>query len=274
MSIIREKHILNDRDINLPIFLVSKQEIVGDYQEINEYTQKTAKENINKPNDKELKRFKYGDSLKELFFVMKYYDVSDETYGPSLENLGFTKTEIRTYASNLRNSFFILDYFSDYKSNKRKKIISKYFTKISYVENNESEYYSFTNNNQLKYIDIPISHINTIEEDIFDVYLRVMFYNGKTGNIHLFYNEAKNDINNENKLFFKFTLNLNNFIWSIDSNELTNPFGILGKEMINNQNYLDRINKTNKNISDLSPNYSKGTLFDYLNGRYRDHDET
>ena len=281
MSISKEKLVLTNEDINIKINIGGINDLLGIDEEIDNFSVETQKKSINPVSDNEVKTFKHG---KTADFIMEFYSltVSPPYYWSNIfTHAGFSDSEIINYDLSLRNSFFILDFFDTYITNERIKIFTKYYTKIAdigepYDITQHEKIVQITNNHQLNHIQIPHNFLSNFTEDEITIYMRVLFYNGKTGNLIPFYNiqyfnesENKFTINTEKRMFFTVKLDQNNLHWWVENQDMTNH--IHGREFyVDNSEYLEKLNKTNKNIKTIKPGYPIKQYFKYEDGTYVD----
>lgn len=264
---IREKIKISDKDMNLKITFSGLENVCGEEDGVLNFVNKVSNDSINPVYDQEIISFLY-DQEKNGDFIMEFYH---ETFGWGnlFINAGFTSDEVTKYTMNLRNSFFILDFFDDFSSNNRRKIFTKYYTIINRLgiqEEYEGRVVPIKNTEQLKRIEVPRYYLNNNNSFLF---LRVLFYNAKTGAVIPFYNEKKSDEKGDEKLFFKINLDVSNRIWFVES-EVSDD--LHGKEITveSNPAYRKKIEKTNKNLRLQRIEYPEKQYFDYKTGTYLD----
>ena len=103
------------------------------------------------------------------------------------------------------------------------------------------------------------------------LYLRISFYNAKTGKVSVFYNFDNSNYTSPEKMYFKVDFSHENGIYNIDTNSNTgnNP-NIAAYELGYNSNklYLNKYNKTFDNYNNLQQNYPTGNTFNYETATY------
>jgi hypothetical protein len=103
MSIIREKILYNNSDMNLKINLGSTDGFTGLQQEIDKITQFTTAELVNPVTDGEMRRFEYHSSTP-VTLQFQFYEAG--TWGTSFIKAGFTLSELTSKNQSILNSFF------------------------------------------------------------------------------------------------------------------------------------------------------------------------
>jgi hypothetical protein len=188
-------------------------------------------------------------------------------YTASLINNGFTMNELTTRATNVRNSFFILDYYDSFDIYNQNKIFTTYLTKITTTSNIIPTYVlNSTTNNQFYGWYVPVSYIGAITGTTAVGYVRFRFYNAKTGKIVLFYNFDNLSLSSPEKMFFKTELNLVNMTWKF----VTGSYPFMKAREVESTNTLF-INKTNDNFNtfeNLAQDYPSGNSFNHASGTY------
>lgn len=266
----KEKLLFNNQDKKIKILLSNTSQGYGEDQEIDGFVDVEVEKSINPAVDEEVTRFRFSKSIQEdygVLFNMNFYDYNKDEYSVRYLYAGFTEEEILNYALNFRNSFFILEIFDTKEENKRKKIATNYYTKLwnFNVPEEEQEYIDINKTNQIRFINIPNKHLENNDGETFVLYLRVLFYNGKTGNIIPFYKGDEHGIDDEKTLFFTTTFDYVNRVWECDN--------LYGYEVTDQPDYSDKLNETNKNATDLRVNYPTKELFDYKTGTYKNQED-
>ncbi len=264
MSIIKEKIPIFNKDVYLTIKLKNKSEVYGYDQEIKKYVKDKESILINPIKDYDILTFNYNTDLGNIELNPYFYSIDeDPEYKISYMWAGFTEEELFNYTLNLRNSFYILEFFDGYKTNTRKKIFTKYFSKIWSLGLKHSDHTNpiINETQELKQLELP-RHFLTEQENVFPLYMRLLFFNGKTGRLILFYNLNNEDYKNELKNFFIFNINKEEKTWETENGDIVAYEQIIGSE------YIDRLNETNKKTKDLQQSYPKADKFNYLTGKY------
>jgi len=266
----KEKILFNNQDKKIKISLFSNFQNYGVDQEIENFIKEEKETSINPVSNEEVTRFRFNKELTTehgTLFNMKFFSAG---YGIEYLRAGFTEEEILNYSLNFRNSFFILDFFDDNKKNTRKKITTNYYTKLWKFNKpaDEQDYIEIEKTNQIKFVNIPNRVLEKNGDEIIDFYLRVLFYNGKTGNLIPFYNTNPTNEDDEGPLFFKTKFDPINRIWWIENDSLE------GEQMITQIDYINKLNDSNVNATDLRINYPPKEVFDYKTGSYKNQEDT
>lgn len=257
--IIKEKIKRNFEDINIKININSTNNIYGEDQDINNYINKLSEDLINPINDGDVRFFNLSNNNLE--FKPLFYSLEKEEYGSNFSYAGFNDFEIVNYSLNLRNSFFIFEYFNDFRKKVRKKIFTNYYSKLWKLGLDDFSYQNPIINNTPELINllIPVDYINK-QTNNFILYYRIFFYNAKTGRIKLFYNDDIG-INKEDGLFFKISINKNNNTWYSYNSPIN------AKEFIKNDDYINLLNDNNETFDNIKPTYPNSQEFN-LDGTY------
>ena len=264
MQIIREKILRNTLDSNLKITIGSHDDFIGYQQEIDSLTKFTSTDLVNPAIDAEILRFKFNPISEYCIFQFLFNS------NLSFINAGFSNSEITGKTVNIQNSFFILDFYDTYKPHSQTKIFTTYLTKV----NSTPQYYIGMvpllgfQTNQFYYWNIPQSYINAQTGSTVTGYVKLSFYNAKSGTTSLFYNQVNSAAPiglTPEKQYFKAKLNLINNTWEflnllnniVDANELNTSL-----------EYGKRINNTFSKINTVKQNYPTGTTFNGGNATY------
>lgn len=251
MSIIREKIQLRGIDISgLTITLGSQIGFLGYQEEIDNLTQVTSADLVNPVVDGETRRFKLGIPLTNFRFMFNGL--------PSFVGAGFTPTEISGHSQNMLNSFFILDYYNTYNVYNQTKIFTTYLTKIGTTPNYNV---SAATGNQWYYWYVPISFIEIMTGTTTSGYVKLSFYNAKTGKVHIFYNNENAAMLTPQKMYFPAQLNANDMIWKMSS-------VIDARELTSSPLYNNRVNKTYDKYNAVKQVYPTGTTHYYKTNKY------
>jgi hypothetical protein len=253
--------------INLTISLSSNDNLIEYQQEIDRLTQFTTLDLVNPVTDSEKKRFKLNPNpTPDITLNFQFYSTITNTYLNSFLFAGFTGNEIATSSDNLLNSFFILDFYDTFDINSQTKIFTTYLTKLLVPVNGitYSQYSIGTsNNNQLYRWYVPLSYIESQTGSTAIGYVKLSFYNAKTGNITTFFNADNINLTTPEYMFFKTELDLINMTWKF----LTPLYpAINAKEIANNQLFIDKANNTVENKDDLQQNPPTGNTFTIIDG--------
>jgi hypothetical protein len=128
-------------------------------------------------------------------------------------------------------------------------------------------------NNQWYYWYLPVAYINTelerlrlggISNGLVTGYTSFGFFNAKTGNIDLFYNQANANLSTPLKMYFPTLIDLNNKTW-----KFIGEYSYLAKQMVVSSAYTNRYNETFTNLDNVMQNYPAGLEFDSATGTYK-----
>ena len=256
---------LTGHSMNLIISLGSCENFTEYGEDIDNLTQFTVLGLVNPVIDGEVRRFKLNPIPNSyITLIFKFYNVTATTYQTLLTAAGFTTNEINNNDLNILNSFFILDFYDTFDLNSQAKIFTTYLTKL----NNLLIYtIGVSNSNQLYPWYIPLSYIlpNAQTGSTAIGYVKLSFYNAKTGNITPFYNQDNESLTTPERIFFKVQLDLINMTWKF----LTASYPtITAKEIANNVLYIDKVNNTVDSMDNLQQNPPSGNTYNYKTNTY------
>jgi hypothetical protein len=259
-------------NVNIQIPLSTNNEFSGYQQEIEEYTNIKSADSINDATDGEVFKFKLDDNDITKFLSIKFYSFNDQIWQPNYIYAGFTLNEIPTDLKFL-NSFFIFDFFDSYEPANQTKLFSTYLTNLNLFNVDDgllpSSKYKFDPQFQLYNQYIPIDYLNIDSNiDKYTGYTRISFYNAKSGNTVVFYNEDNENIATAEKLHFKTEIDLVNKTWKFLTPSFLDNDILYAKELVNSNNYLERYNNTFENFNNLQQNYPDGNTFNFETGEY------
>jgi hypothetical protein len=192
MSIIKERIRLTGTGATITFGLSGKNRISGYQQEIDNLTEETKDALVNPIVDNEVRRFNYAGS-GPTFIQFSFTNDGSNHYNTFFPNAaGFTVDEINSYDDNLRNSFFILDFYDSFDSYTQSKIFTSYLTKVLDGEdyltmpiptykmdsNTVSQFYNW---------NVPKTYIDAHTGYTVTAYTKFSFYNAKYGFVSLFY---------------------------------------------------------------------------------------
>jgi hypothetical protein len=254
---IKEKKLNNGLDGYIRISLSSNDEFLGHQQEIDNLTKFKSTDLVNPVVDVEKRKFKLDPTIPNT--LIKFY-FSGAT---SFINAGFTGDEISGSTKNIKNSFFILDFYDTYDPNTQIKIFKTYLTKLDY-----EPIYNVSSNtsNQLYYWYIPVSYIESNTGNTITGYVKFSFYNAKTGSIALFYNNDNNTLTTPEKFYFKATLNLKKRTWKFVNSNVT----AIEQRYTGLINYNKRIDDTFNKLTLQKQVFPTGNTYNYKTNRYLD----
>ena len=259
MSIIKENIWYNGEDMNLKINFGAHDNFDGWQQEIDRQTSVVTADSINDVVDEEKRRFKKEGGTGTLRLKFNFWNGA--THVPDYNAAGFTDNELDTQTLNVRNSFWIFDYYDSFDSNNQQKIFTQYMTKMGklprYPQN--SEFNLDGKQDQLYYWQIPLSYLNTITGNTVTGYMKISFFNAKTGAVQLFVNKANSSYYTGQKMFFEATLDVTNMTWLFAT---SNYPVVEGDELVNSA-YVERVNETVDKFDNQKQVPPTGNTFTY-----------
>lgn len=271
MSITKRKIKYNGKGMNITFPISGTEEYLGYQQEIDNFTQIKSAESINDVTDHEIDRYEIYSSDSRI--IQFNFFNSNQNWIPEYTSAGFSENEVSSGTLNYLNSFYIFDFFDTTKSTNQTKLFTTYLTKLNKynvvdendfdrIQNNDSEY-EFNNNFQLSYLNLPKWYDSNI------AYLRISFYNAKTGVMSVFYNNDNKNYKTSEKMYFTIVFDKINKKYGIDtsSNTGSNP-KIIAFEMVESTDYIDKYNNTVDNFDNLGQNYPDGNTFNINDGKY------
>jgi hypothetical protein len=244
-------------DTNIIFDLSNNFSRVDKGDDIKKFIEKEVETKINPAYDSEVIMLKYGLS-NNYKLQLELYNKTTSTYQKDFTIL-FSEQELKQYKPVFFNSIIIYEFFDEINSDKNIR------AGISYLFNYRSGRYSDDTNNQF-YFGSTVFDVNfdyqkniIINKSIFNkqdyIYLKMSYFNSKTGKLIRFYNPYKQSINTEEKLYYKLLLNKNNYTYQFDISELngflTSNYLLPFKELITGTPEID--NSTPIPASSLSP---------------------
>jgi hypothetical protein len=283
MSIIREKIRFNNSlvglsgsttgftgtTMNLRISLSTTDNLVEYQEEIDRLTQFTTLDLVNPVTDGEERRLKMNPSPNATInLIFQFYSTISLAYLNSFLYAGFTGEEIVNSSDNILNSFFILDFYDTFDINSQTKIFTTYLTKVLVPVG--GIYYSqyaigANNNNQFYRWYIPLAYIESQTGTTATGYVKLSFFNAKTGKVVTFFNADNASLTTPEFMFFKAQLDLVGMTWKF----LTTSYPtITAKQIINNTLFTDKVNNTVASKDNLQQNPPSGTTYDFKTNTY------
>jgi hypothetical protein len=263
MSIIQERIRNVGADINLKISFSSNDSFTGYQQEIDNLTQVTSLDLVNPVVNGEMRKFKMLPTV--LLTQYQYYFNNFNTF----LSAGFTTDDIANNTVAVQNSFFILDYYDSFDPYTQNKIFTTYLTKILTGVNKTPVYnVSAATGNQFYYWYVPVWYMEAQTGTTATGYIKLSFYNAKTGKIQLFYNNYNiaNPIGRTpEKMYFKAQLDIVNRTWKFLN--VTNG-QVVAKELTTSIAYNDRVDNTYGTVDNIAQTYPSGTTYNYTTNKY------
>jgi len=264
MCIIQHKIINNGKDKIIKIALTQPIDYLGYEESLDNFINETTNNNINDVDDSEKFKFKYLDSNKnnKINIYFKYY--SGNTYDYNYKFIGFVEDDINFNKTSFKNSFYVIDVFDNYNTQIQNKVTSNYLTVLGNSINSNYIIDYTGNSKQLSYLYIPVNFIeNVVTGNTITLYVRLSFYNAKTGKLHLFYNSENEFLLTEEKYYYKILLDKTNKSFKY----IVNNIDIIPLEVINNE-YIDKFNRSLTILPQKQQNYPAGNTFNYIDGTY------
>lgn len=250
---------LTGNSMNIKISFGSHDNFTGLQQEIDRQTSITTADLINPVTDEEKRRFGKADAPITQVFQFRFYNGA--THTPSYTAAGFTTEELSATTLNVQNSFWIFDYYDSFDPNKQVKLFSTYLTTIGTTPS-----FSVANeDSQLYYQYVPKSYTDTLTGLTVTGYMKISFFNAKTGKVQLFLNERNISKDTGEVICFPVELNLYYRTWTY----LITGTGtqVKGKEL-DNSVYTDRVNATVEDFDNQKQVYPIGNTYNYQDNDY------
>lgn len=260
MPIIKKTIVLNNTK-NVSFSLESVNNKMGSDQIVNELVKNSELESINSGIDNEVYRYKYSDTFTK---IMHFNFFSGSSYYNSYLYAGFTSDEIVGNKNPFTNSFYIIDVFDSIDIYSQKAISKNYFTNLTRIRTDgfiqEPNYLIGDPHykNQMNNVYLP-KYFTDSKSDSFVVYLKISFYNAKTGKISPFYNVVNESSKNSDKLFFDITINKLNRSWKFNNQASSYIYA----NELNNSVYQTKLTNTSQNITNINIDYPSGGTFNY-----------
>lgn len=292
MSIIRERVELTNNNINITIPLIVNNKRTGQQQEIDRLTQFNSLDLVNPPVDVEKTRFKYvpqATTNETIQFRFHSNNIHQATFTPSQ----FTSGELSTMSPNINNSFFIMDFYDSMDMYSQNKIFTTYLTKINStnlitrrrtsenqeINNDAITRYRRTENDEVIYdttslydlsqtnhqwnkIAIPNWYVDQFNTYNVTGFTKFSFYNAKTGNLIPFINDRNRNLTTSERFYVRTILSIFNKRFRFESDV------VVLNEMINNPQYLEKINNTVEKLETLRISPPTGNTFNEENRTY------
>lgn len=251
MQLIKEKIRSIGRDVSIKIPLSSNKNSSGLQQEINNYVEEQTGLSINPVVDGEKIRFK---TLTSKFFYPVFFN--NGIYLPNLTNNGFTSEEIAIQSNVKTNSFYIFQIYDSIVRENQLLLHTSYLNGFDIVETTNPLGQQLLPNSETLNFYIPKWWIdeNVNQNNQITFYMKLLFFNAKTGKIQVFFNTNKNAITSEDKLYYSGTLFINNKTYTTESNQL-----IFSE--FPSSDYTNKINNTINTFNNELPQFPSGTRF-------------
>lgn len=274
MSIIKKKIRFTGNDLNIQFPVEKDLEYTGYQQEIDDYTNIKTANSINDATDGEVSKFSLDNEYANRYLAFEFSNNDGTLWRPNYNFVGFSDNEITAESLSFLNSFYIMDFFDSTSPIEQTKIFSAYITNLNVSRIQQRSYpqseYQFNDEFQLFELQIPLGYLNISNNDTYTGHSRFTFYNGKTGEIIVFFNKDYESKTTPDRMFFKTELDLQNKTWRFltPSFQDVSNSTMYAKQLINSEEYIERFNDTFENFENLQQNYPDGNAFNYENGQY------
>ena len=247
--------------MNIKISFGSHDNFSGLQQEIDRQTSITTIDLINPVTDEEKRRFGKASAPITQTFNLRFYNGA--THTPSYTAAGFTTDELTDKSLNVRNSFWIFDYYDSYDPNKQVKIFSTYLTTIGTVPS----FAIADTDDQLYYQYVPKSYTDNFTGLTVTGYMKISFFNAKTGKVQLFTNDRHASKSSGEVMCFPVELDLYYRTWEYLVTGTGVGTIVMGSEL-DNSVYTDRVNATVEDFDNVQQVYPDGNTYNYEDNDY------
>lgn len=262
MQLIKEKYKYSGSDFKIKIPLSNVINFNGLQDSIDDFINNEVGVSINPIVDGETFRYKSSGNKS---IIPKFWNSSNSSHQNSYLTAGFTNDEIINKSNVIENSFFIMQVYDTPFIDNQILLHSSYFS--GYNINSSMPLINIDLNNEFSNFYLPNWWINEKLKEIegtnqgIGIYIKLIFYNAKTGKLQLFYNGDKENVTTEDKTYYFGIINLLNKNYSISGSTLNfNEY--------NNSDYINKINESISTFKNEKPEYPLGKYFnndgDYL----------
>ena len=207
------------RDINLKIALSPDNSLSGLQNDIEDFVEIETGLSINSADDGETFRY-----LPTGATTIKYDFYSGGSYYSNLIAAGFSSEDIG-YTRPILSSFYLLTLYNNRKITSQLKLNNGFFNGFNFVSNDVSTIYNVDSNNEFSNLYIKNEFINSLSGET-TLYFTLSFFNGKTGKLHLFFNNDLSGNTTEERNYFNIILNPidKTYVWdsNINAREISN----------------------------------------------------
>ena len=274
MSIIKKKIKSTGNDLNIQFPIEKDLEFSGYQQEIDDYTDIKTTNSINDATDGEVTKFLLDSEYVNRYLTFEFSNNDGTFWRPNYNFAGFDNNDVVAESLSFLNSFYIMDFFDSTSPIEQTKIFSAYITNLNTSRVQQRSYpqskYQFNDEFQLFDLQIPLGYLNIDNDDTYTGHSRFTFFNGKTGEIIVFYNKDYESKTTPDKMFFKTELNFHNKTWKFltpSFQDVSNSTAY-AKQLVKSEEYIEKFNNTFENFENLQQNYPDGNAFNYQNGQY------
>jgi hypothetical protein len=248
-----------DTFIKIPFSIANN--LVDYQQEIDNANEEAKKESINEVIDHEVRRYTYNEPSST---ILKFFFGTGHNVEFGVNGAGFSEADITNGGDTLLNSFYILDFYDSFNDQTQTKIFTTYMTQIltgeldvgvpipEYTISNSSAY-------QFNSWYVPQDYLDPFLYSGYTVitgYVKLSFFNAKTGRVTLFYNKANDGLNTPQKMYFTAYLYPATMGWQFitDTPE--------AYEVAAGNAYAQRINDRVDGFDNLQQEYPEGLIFE------------
>ena len=258
-------------DVSVKLPLSANNNISGFQDSINDFIESETGLSINPADDGE--KFRYL-VIRTLNYRFNFYNSTTGTFSRSLENAGFSESNIINADESIFKSFFILQVYDTFDSKNQILLHTAYLNGFNFLRINDDitdSTYSITNDLEFSTHYYPNTFIDQLNGNVVTLYIKCSFYNSITGKFQLFFNEDREDDKTEEKFYHRIEVNVTNKSYDVINISATD---IDFKESINTD-FVDKVNETIESFSNEKPTFPDGNAFVREDGgpRYEDVDE-
>ena len=172
-----------DLKINIPIEGVADP-FLGGSDSLISFIKNQQTESLNTTEDIDKIRFS-TETTTNLSF--EFYNGS--TYDTSFQHAGFTSSELNIVGTNVFKSFFLLQVYDVNIPTTQQKLHDGYYNGYRFIlENNTNAIFTLDGTSEFEQLYLPNNYVNEVN-GVTTIYGKLSFFNGKTGNLHLFQNK-------------------------------------------------------------------------------------
>jgi hypothetical protein len=142
------------------------------------------------------------------------------------------------------SSFYLLTLFDQVRRENQRKLHNGFYNGYKFIVESASTIYDISNNLEFSNLYLPNDFINELTGET-TLYFTLSFFNGKTGNLHLFYNEDLSGTTTESRNYFQLLLNPTGKTFTWDTS-------IKAIEIINT-GYTESVNETIDKFQNQKP---------------------
>lgn len=221
------------QDINIKVALSPDNSLSGLQNDIEDFVEIETGLSINSADDGET--FRYLPT-GQTTFNFEFY--SGGTFQSSLLYAGFESSDIG-YTAPILSSFYLLTLYDNTKRTSQKKLNNGFLNGFRFITSSADTTYNISSNDEFSNLYISNDFINTLTGETI-LYFTLSFFNGKTGQVQLFYNDDLSGISTEERNYFALTLNPTGKTYEFSGSTIN------AKEITNSgftQTYNEGINK-------------------------------